>query len=221
MAVEAYNYQTWKQMEINDYSFRNWDDEDLKKNSSAKSTKESFFKKFYNNSKDSVKNMVGKGKATFEKIKEKITNNKLVQWGMNNKYINAGAKFLNIGLKIAGRVIDAKNGLEKGEEVSDLRTTQADRIHGKDNIRDEAIKTGAKIGGVVGSVLGGLTKLTPYGFFTLATGYDPITDATGYAGAEAGAAAGEVIAVTTEEIAKKGISGYYDEMINYYSHWFD
>ena len=71
------------------------------------------FKKFYNNSKDSVKNMVGKGKATFEKIKEKITNNKLVQWGMNNKYINAGAKFLNIGLKIAGRVIDAKNGLEK------------------------------------------------------------------------------------------------------------
>ncbi len=217
MAVETYNYQTWKQMEINDYSFRNWEDEDLKKNSSAKSTKESSFKKFYNNSKDSVKNMVGKGKATFEKIK----NIKLLQWGMNNKFVNAGAKFLNIGFKIAGRVTDAKNGYEKGEEVSDLRTTQADRIHGKDSIRDDAIKTGAKIGGVVGSVLGGLTKLTPYGLFTFATGYDSITDASGYAGAEAGAFAGEVTAVTTEEIAKKGISGYYDEMINYYSHWFD
>ena len=208
-----YDYETWKKMEINDYSFRDWEAEELRGKSSAKSTKESSFKKFYNSSKESVKKMVGKGKATFEKIK----NSRFGKWGekiINNKYVKAGTH-------IVRTFFDAKSGLEKGEEVSDLRTTQADRIHGKDNIRDEAIKKGAKIGGTVSSVLGGLAKLTPYGLFALATGYDPITDASGYAGAEAGAFAGEVIAVTTEEIAKKGVSGYYDEMINYYSHIFD
>ena len=97
-----YDYETWKKMEINDYSFRDWEAEELRGKSSAKSTKESSFKKFYNSSKESVKKMVGKGKATFEKIK----NSRFGKWGekiINNKYVKAGTH-------IVRTFFDAKSG---------------------------------------------------------------------------------------------------------------
>ncbi len=148
----------------------------------------------YNNGEklaDSIKNMVGKGQKFIKKV---------------FPFVNAG--------------INLKSGYEKGEEVSDLRTTQADRIDGKDNIRNEAIKTGAKGGGMLGSVLAGLLKLNPVSLYYTATeGYDPITEFGGYAGAEAGAFIGKVTANTIKkgvETAKEvsdTVSGTYDQAV--------
>ena len=160
----------------------------------------------YNNGEklaDSVKNMVGKGKEIYTKI-------------ANSKF----GKFAKNAFPIVNAGINIKNGYKKGEEVSDLRTAQADRIHGKDNIRNEAIKTGAKIGGILGSVLAGSLKLNPVSvYYTVTEGYDPITEVGGYAGAEAGAFIGEVTAVTTKEVAETAkkvsdtVSGTYDQAV--------
>lgn len=199
MDTNQFYYQNWKQMEVNNYSFNHGERVDKNPNYLTKNKEESCFQKI----KESAKNLIGKGKETYTKV-------------VNSPLGKAVKKVT----PVVNGALNAVSGYEKGEEVAELKTTQADRIHGKDNIRDEAIRTGAQIGGTLGSVLGGLTKLGPYGLFTFVTGYDPITEFTGYLGSEAGARIGEVTAVTTKEVAettlkvKDTLSGTYDQAIN-------